>query len=264
MQRSLQSFRFGKEGYKLKLCSGVYWNRGGREANQDSIALQQVLTNRGRLFMAVVCDGIGGLCEGENASGYISEKLIENFYRQLVPLAAGGKGQRALLRCLLRCFYEIRQEFMRYGAEREIELGSTVSLLLLWKRRYLLLHLGDSRIYRYAGKRRKLLTVDHSDGRNGLTKCLGSFSYQVPYIKSGIVWGNCGFLLCTDGFYRRQSEESMGLLEPSQTGGEEQIGRRLCEMAKLVGKRGEKDNMSAIYVKVCGGIKGGRGQIGKG
>lgn len=108
------------------------------------------------------------------------------------------------------------------------------------------------------------MTVDHSDGKNRLTKCLGSFPYQVPYMKSGIIWGNCGFLLCTDGFYRRQSEESMGLLAPSQSGGEEQIERRLCEMAKQAGKRGEKDNMSAIYVKMCQGIKGGRGRIEEG
>lgn len=237
----------------MKLFSGVYWNRGGRGINQDSIALQQVLTNRGRLFMAVVCDGIGGLCEGENASGYISERLIENFYRQLVPIAARGKGIRGLQRSLLRCFYEIRQELVKYGSEREIELGSTISLLLLWKRRYLILHLGDSRIYGYCGKGRKLLTTDHSDGRNGLTKCLGSFPYQTPYRKSGILWRNYGFLLCTDGFYRKQSEESMGLLMPAQAGEEKQIGRRLCEMARLAGKRGEKDNMSAIYVKVCRG-----------
>lgn len=227
-------------------------------SNQDSIALQQVLTDRGRLFMAVVCDGIGGLSEGENASGHICEKLAENFYRQLVPLAAGGRGIKGLQRSLLRCFYETQQELKRYGIERETELGSTVSLLLLWKRKYLVIHLGDSRIYLYSGKRRKLLTVDHSNGKNALTKCMGSFRYQAPYIKRGRVWGKCGFLLCTDGFYRKQSEESMKLLEPAQAGREEQIERRLGEMAKLAEKRGEKDNMSAVYVGICQAVPGRR------
>lgn len=227
-------------------------------SNQDSIALQQALTSRGRLLMAVVCDGIGGLSQGENASGYISEKLVDNFYRQLVPLAVGGKGLNGIRRSLLRCFYETQQELKKYGAEREIELGSTVSLLLLWKRRYLILHLGDSRIYRYSGKKRWLLTVDHSNGRNALTKCMGSFPYQTPYIKKGRVWRTCGFLLCTDGFYRKQSEESMELLEPAQVGGEEQMERRLGEMAKLAERKGEKDNMSAIYVKVGQGVWGRR------
>ena len=81
---------------------------------------------------------------------------------------------------------------------------------------------------------------------------MGSFPFQVPYMKVGKVHGKSGFLLCTDGFYRKQSEESMGLLEPVQIDEEQQIDGRLGEMARWGMKRGEKDNMSAVYVKVCG------------
>ena len=51
--------------------SGVYWDRGRRCVNQDSLTLQQALTRRGRMVLAAVSDGIGGLSEGENASGFI-------------------------------------------------------------------------------------------------------------------------------------------------------------------------------------------------
>lgn len=239
-----------KAGYSLKIKSGIYWDKGGRVSNQDSLSLQQVRISRGRMLMAVVSDGIGGLAEGENASGYIVEKLIEHFYRCLILLIDRRKGKRVLQRSFTRCFYEIKEAADGYAREREIKLGATVSLLLVWKRRYMLVHLGDSRIYLYKGKKQRLLTKDHSDGRNGLTKCLGSFPYQAPFIRYGRVRGKCGFLLCTDGFYRKQNESSFALLKPGEIESEEQIDRRLREMAQFALKKGEKDNMSAVYVRL--------------
>ncbi len=234
----------------MKIISGIYWDQGGRKSNQDSILLQQVWTNCGRVLLAVVCDGIGGLDQGENASGYVGERLMEIFYEELIPLIQKRRGRKAVLRSLLRCIYGVREDLHRYAAEREINLGTTMSLLLLWKRRYLILHLGDSRIYHYQRKRRRQLTEDHSDGGNHLTKCISSFPYQVPDIQFGRRWGKCAFLLCTDGFYRRQDETGFSLLYPAKVDSGQQAQKRLEEMAKLVLKRGEQDNLSAIYVKV--------------
>ena len=75
----------GREG-EVKIISGVYWDKGNRKLNQDSITFQQVITGKGRAAMAVVSDGIGGLDEGEIASGFLIEKLVENFYGQIVSL----------------------------------------------------------------------------------------------------------------------------------------------------------------------------------
>lgn len=239
-----------KVGCDLKIRSGIYWDQGGRRSNQDSLSLQQVRISRGRALMAVVSDGIGGLAEGENASGYIVEKLIGHFYQQVILLLGKGKGCKTLRKSIIRCFYETEEELTGYAGERGLKLGATVSLLLVWKRRYMIAHLGDSRIYLYSGQKRRLLTEDHSDGRGGLTKCLGSFPFQVPYIRCGRIRGKCGLLLCTDGFYRQQSEESFALLKPGEIESEGQIERRLWEMAQFALKRGEKDNMSAIYVRL--------------
>lgn len=234
----------------MKIRSDVYWDQGRRKNNQDSLALLQVLTNRGRVLLAVVSDGIGGLQEGETASGYITERLIEIFYGELVPLVGRGKGRKALTRSLLRCLYGIRQELNRYAVEREFALGATVSLVFLWKRNYLMLHLGDSRIYLCKDRKQRLLTTDHSDGRNGLTACLGSFPFKRPDIRWGKIWGKGGFLLCTDGFYRKLDQEMLALLAPSQVGSDEQIEKRLQAIAGALLKKGERDNLSAVYVMV--------------
>lgn len=232
----------------LKIISGVYWDRGKRVENQDSLILQQALTSRGRVVFAAISDGIGGLWEGETASGYITEKLIENFYRQMLSLVCRRRGKRAIERSLMRCFYEINDGLNRYANGKEIKLGATISLLFVWKRNYLMVHLGDSRIYLCGRGEAECLTKDHSDRGKGLTRCMGSFPFQKPQVCFGRVWKKQGFLLCTDGFYRTVEQELGGVLDPEEIHSERQIERRLRELGQAALKRGEKDNMSAIYL----------------
>lgn len=230
----------------LKLMSGIYWDRGRRAVNQDSLTLQQAITNRGRVMLAAVSDGIGGLSEGENASGFITEKLTEHFYGQLTYLAGRKKGKTAIKKSLLRCFYEMNGQLKRYGGGKEIRLGATISLLFLWGRRYVIFHLGDSRIYLYNRKGIRLLTRDHG-GKDGITRCMGSFPFQYPDIQFGRIHGRSGFLLCTDGFYRTLDEDGLKALAPGDISGEEQIERRLRTLGMAAGKKGEQDNLSAVY-----------------
>jgi len=229
------------------VISGVYWDKGGRSLNQDSLTFQQAMTARGRVALAAVSDGIGGLAEGENASGYITEKLTENFYAQMLSLVGRGKGAKAIKRSLLRCLCEISDDLRHYGKGRDLRLGATISLLFVWRRRYVLFHLGDSRVYFYRKGKMALLTSDHSDGGRALAKCLGSFPFQYPDIRFGRIYGRCGFLLCTDGFYRTLTEDAFLALAPEDVGSESQIERRLREMAVLAGKNGGQDNLSAVY-----------------
>ena len=93
----------------------------------------------------------------------------------------------------------------------------------------------------------KQLTTDHSGGGHRLLKCIGSFPFQMPDMSTGKVGRKQGFLLCTDGFHNRQNWG--GLFDPSCIAEEEQIERRLRENAISVKKRGEKDNLSAVYIK---------------
>ncbi len=239
----------------MRILSGVYWDKGGREVNQDSVALQQVMTTKGRVMMAVVSDGIGGLEEGEIASGYITERLIENFYAQMVPMTGKKKGKNALKKSLLRCFCDINENLKHYGNGKDISLGATISLLFVWGRRYMIMHLGDSRVYLYHSRRFgkgriRQLTQDHCTGR-GLTKCMGSFPFQYPDIQEGWISGKSGFLLCTDGFYRQMDKNIFEVLAPGEIGSEEQIYRRLKEIAAVSLKKGEMDNLSAVYAVIC-------------
>ena len=257
----------------MKIMSEVYWKCGKRAVNEDSVILQQVMTANGRMLLAAVSDGIGGLAEGQNASGYILERLVENFYNEILMLAAKKRGRNALKRSMLRCFFSMNVELNHYAKSRDIKLGATISVLLIWKHFYMIFHLGDSRIYLYRktlygknefgkyefGKNQiRLLTQDHSDGGHRLTKCMGSFPVQYPDISMGKIGGigrigrigrKSGFLLCTDGFYRGLfMEDTRHILAPSDIACEDQIKRRLNELGELSTKQYGHDNLTAVYV----------------
>lgn len=233
----------------MRFLSGAYWDCGKRLQNQDSLMIQQIVTRKGRVCLAVVCDGIGGLAEGEVASGYVIERMTANFYRQLVRLIEKGKRRKTIRNSIQRCLYSINAELSRYAKGKGILLGTTMSLLLLWEHQYLICHIGDSRIYRCRNREPELLTTDHRGGRNRLLKCIGSFPFQQPDFQYGYVWRTQGFLLCTDGFSNRKQWNEQ-LFSPREIKEEEQIERRLAQSAGAVKRCGETDNLSAIYIKV--------------
>lgn len=236
----------------MKIISGVYWDKGQRIRNEDSLILEQILTKKGRVLLAAISDGIGGLPEGETASGFILEKLFQNFYHRMLPLIEKGRGGRFLERSLLRCFFETNQMLRGYARGKGINLGATISVLFIYRRKFLAMHLGDTRIYRIYGKSNiEQITKDHTAGNNGLTKCMGSFAYQTPDIIKGRIGKSESFLLCSDGFYHYATKEMiMELLNLREDFTQEQIEKRLRELAGYGAKMGEQDNRSALYIRL--------------
>lgn len=236
----------------MNIISGVYWDKGQQEKNQDSLMLEQVFTKKGRVLLAVVSDGIGSLAEGETASGFVLEQMRQCFYQELLPLIRKKKGRRTLRKCFYRSIYALNQTMNLYGRNKDMKLGATVSLLFLWEKKGLIVHLGDSRIYRLTKRSRSVLTKDHIDSRGRLLKCVGSFAYTQPDIRFFRIRRGQGFLLCSDGFYRLGQKyfEKEGL-RPSEVDSMEQIQRWLRQIALRVLKEDETDNMSAIYLVCC-------------
>lgn len=256
----------------MKYLTSVYWERGRVAAvNQDSLVLLQVLTAKGRVLMAAVCDGMGGLDRGEYASGYVTGRLQEWFYESLMRAVHKKKPYWVIRRSLERLVYHMQEQLSLYGRRENVRLGTTMTVFVLWEKTYLLWHLGDSRAYRLRegsgsvnirhgivmGRNGKsvtgieCMTRDHIKGRNQLTKCVGSFGYEKPEFKMGVLRSGQAVLLCSDGFRNRIDETELAdVLRPEQIREEEQIVRRLREIGDACMKRGERDNLSAVYVKV--------------
>lgn len=222
------------------------WEQGECSLNEDSLILQQVETYVGTVTLAAVCDGIGGLQEGETASGYVAETLIVWFYKELIPMVQKHKKGKKLYKSTVKMLYEADEKLKEYGRKKKLRLGTTMTLLLFVGRHFYLLHVGDSRAYK--GKRRlRQLTREDGDGRI-LYRCIGAGKWDKPQWKHGKIWGKTGFLLCTDGFYKKLSKEELEMIASPFCEEEERVRKRLKEAGKSIKYRGMEDNASAIVI----------------
>ena len=75
----------------------------------------------------------------------------------------------------------------------------------------------------------------------------------VKRVKTGNMRSGQAVLLCSDGFYHCVTQQEMAeVMNPDRLLEEEQIARRLREIGEACMRRGERDNLSAVYVKAEG------------
>lgn len=233
-------------GKNIHIRTAYLWEGGESGKNEDSLVLQQADTRVGKVFMAAVCDGVGGLCEGETASGYMAEMLVVWFYKELLPMAVKHKSCRRLYRSAVKMLYETEEQLKEYGKEKGIKLGTCVTVLFIIERHFYILHVGDSRIYK-TKRKTKVLSKEDGDGRI-LKRCIGAGKWEKPQWKYGKIRGKTGFLVCTDGFYKKLSKEEIFVLSSPQCRQEKLLEKRMKEAGEQIKKRRMQDNASAISI----------------
>lgn len=229
------------------MVSGLYWSRGIRARNEDSIAYESVRSDRGDATLMVVADGIGSLSSCEIASGYIVECFIKWFYKYGIRM--GKRSQRRIARSLRKCAYDCCSELRTVGRLNGINWGSTLSLVCIWKRRYVAVHLGDSPIVMIRrGQMHSLFPPDRNE-KGMLTKAMGTMRYDAPDICFGRLRRGEGLLVASDGFLDKMKpcEIVSGLTLPGEIT-EERITTMLAKLGKESERRGGADNRSAIYI----------------
>lgn len=228
--------------------SAFYYDKGDfMPEQQDALVLETAVFRGKRVTLFVICDGIGGLEEGAFASSYVSMRLRSWFQDACLENLRRFHGMRRMKRELNHVLYSCNLYLQRYGERHGIRLGTTVTVALFLNRKYLLLHIGDSRAY-IIGKKCKKLTHDTVFGK-ALCGCIGSFPWKGMECKTGRLGHQKRFLICSDGFWRnmeeREAAESLGNRKKMS---EEQIGRRLHKLGQISRQRGEKDNQSAVLI----------------
>ncbi len=245
---------------------GCLYERGQRESNQDSIALHKIVTLYGEAVLAVVCDGMGGMDEGETASGYVAERMSCWFYEDLPLLLERRLRMKGIARSIERKLFHLHIDLKEYGKRKGIVTGTTVSILLIMDKKYLICHLGDSVIYRISRKRTSFrrirvssdgnfgrgirrLTRIHGDAASGLDRCIGSGRYHPPDVICGRLRKHMAFLVSSDGFWHHLKEEEIGNTFQGESGEcTEWAEKRLRALAAKAIRQGETDNISAIYL----------------
>lgn len=241
-----------------------------KETNQDSICVRRAAVSKvGETVLAVVCDGMGGLKKGEVASAAVVNAFGLWFDAYLPNMSALYDTDFSQIRrqweTLIR---KLHHELMRYSAKTGIQLGTTVAAFFAYGDRYLLMNIGDSRIYERKRELRQLtqdqsliareivagrITEDegrHHPQRNILLQCLGTGEHIAPTFTEGKVQNDALYLLCSDGLcHELSSQEIADRLQPIFLKSKDAMTDALCEATEVCKSRGETDNITAILLK---------------
>ncbi len=240
-----------------------------RDTNQDSVLVKIARTDRGRVLLAAICDGMGGLERGEAASAALARMLSVWFGKEFPRIYYQGFSMELVRRSLAGLAARANERIGAYGQSRGIRLGTTMAVLLLADGRYCIGNVGDSRVYLLKGELRQL-TKDQTfvqqeldagrmtreearrdSRRNVLLQCVGASQSVVPDYFTGNAQRGSLFLLCSDGLCHVVSgTELYGHLDPHGLQGEQRMKEGLAYLTELARRRGETDNISAALIRV--------------
>lgn len=232
----------------MEFFCNFIWEQGLREKNEDSLCIRQMAQNGTSYLLAVICDGIGGLSEGENASSFVAYSMLEGFKKLLKRnrKLSAGEIRNFFFRYLYRCHKQLQD----YGKARQIRLGTTISMLFFAGKDGYLFHIGDSSIFMGRKRLKRVTPVQHTSS-GALLQAVGSGRNPKPIFKRFRIRKGIVFLIASDGFYRRCEDKIRGRDWIKQvTFDEKQIGELLNRIKREVQALGEKDNISAICIKV--------------
>ncbi len=239
-----------------------------RKTNQDSVLVKTAITRAGKVILAAICDGMGGLDEGSYASGTVIRLVEQWFQLRFSGWLEDGGSDMAFRREWTELMARANEELILFGRERKLRVGTTCTALLLLPQRYYISHVGDTRVYALTDAV-VCLTEDHTvaarDARKGLitmeeaevsensrilTQCVGVSGEANPDFYFGMTRTDTVYLLCSDGFrHQLQPRELLACLSPLQANGVATMSRSCEELIDLVKRRGETDNISVAVIR---------------
>lgn len=237
-----------------------------KDTNQDSVLVKHAKYEGGEVLMAIVCDGMGGLAKGELASATVVRAFSRWFDYELsyelenLDMKIIGEKWALMLK-------QLNVMILAHGQSENIAMGTTFTGILFVDDRYVIVHVGDTRVY-YIGKVLQRLTRDQtfvtreiSKGtmtleqaktdkrRNMLLQCVGASEKIIPDIREGVCEKGA-YMLCTDGFRHEITElEMYESLDPINFVNKEAMHSNSRYLIELVKQRKEKDNISVILIK---------------
>ena len=239
--------------FKINSC-GISDIGISKEVNQDSFVYKIVEAGDSYAGLFAVADGVGGLKDGEISSAIAISNLnkwweqdFKNYYNDI----------DMLIPSLIKCFTKSNVEIMDYARLKKLRTATTLSVLLIHKDNYYIVHIGDSRVYKIT-KKIERLSVDHScfinktiNGKiykkSVLTECLGNKAEINYYCASGEISKNDIFMVCSDGIYKTIEENDLLKMVKSQKSDLQKACESIIDEAK---NRGENDNITLILAKV--------------
>ena len=240
----------------VKIKGGSASNIGSvRDVNQDAVCCRFFHQGKETAALFAVCDGVGGLEHGEMASAFLV-RCMEEWFEELMSWLVISRTEPEVLFSHLKDAVECwNEELCQFCVKQNIKTGSTLSLLFLVRHRYYIIHVGDSRVYRYRKEALEQLTVDDSVARlktgrmkNYLDNYMGMREQLWFQALEGTAEKGDIFVACSDGFYHHLTETDLSAVRRKHW---KRNPDKFCdEMVRIMMDRGERDNISVCFALV--------------
>lgn len=239
-----------------------------KKTNQDSVLVKVAQTDYGKVCLAAVCDGMGGLEKGELASATLTRHLSTWFENEFPDLLYQGLSLELLEESWNNLIYSVNQRLHSYGHAARVDMGTTIVVLLIVGNDYYIANVGDSRVYlmrdviEQLTKDQTFIQREMDAGRmtweearkdsrrNILLQCVGASDIIVPDYFTGTILPGSIFLLCSDGFrHVIGQEEIFDYLNPLRLLNESSMKEGIEYLTELDKYRKEVDNISAVLIR---------------
>lgn len=248
-----------------------------KKVNQDSLTVKVAKTSIGEVAFAVLCDGMGGLSNGEVASAHVV-KAFQKWFDNEFRIWINNKDKQTLVNAWGKIIEECNFQIKKYGEKVGEQLGTTVTVMLLLQDLYYIAHVGDCRIYELRNDIRQLtkdqtyvarevelghMTAKQAENdlrKNVLLQCIGVNETVKPNFMYGKIHVDTSYLICSDGFrheitneeilqYGNEKIKGYDLEKNTRDEINECMQKQIEYLIELNKNRGEKDNISAILIR---------------
>ena len=172
----------------------VFSKAGIGKHNEDYVLHTEIAPN---ISLIVVCDGMGGLSYGADASKIIAHSIEKHLKQNLCSQLP----EQSIINAILYANDVLAKECTRL----KTKMGASVALALLIDNNCYYTWLGDVRIYITKDDELPLLTNDHlaMEGNHSfLTSCINGREFRKsPIVRDFEAKSNMDIIISTDGFY---------------------------------------------------------------
>ncbi|MBQ5320074.1 MAG: serine/threonine-protein phosphatase [Oscillospiraceae bacterium] len=239
----------------MNFIHGCYSDIGNTRPNNEDSILSYAFEKDGlSVCVGIICDGIGGLANGE----FASRKMTAYFMNWIVSLSTTDLSQRDFQSITMEFkeqLHTINGIICKEAALNSIQTGTTVSGVIIVNDDFMTVNVGDSRVYKVVKKSVTQLTSDdvQMQNRNGiersvLSQCIGYDGNIFISTVIGKVEHNDAFIFCSDGFYKLMKDKEIAktLFWLNKKKNVSLVCSSLIEKIK---SRGERDNISLGIIK---------------
>ena len=236
---------------ELQISVGQNSDKGRKEINQDFhgvlIPGEPLLSTKG--IAVVLADGISSSNVSQEASESAVKSFLTDYYCTSESWSVKTSAQRVIAAMNSWLHAQTRRSDYRY--EKDKGYVCTLSAMVIKGTTAHIFHVGDSRIYRLAGKALEQLTNDHrvaiSSQQNYLSRALGfNQEIEIDYQSFQVDEGDT-FFLATDGAYEYASSR---FVADAIHGNAHNLDKAAGTIVAEAYRRGSQDNLTVQIVRI--------------